>query len=68
MRKLYFLLPGTTRKFSGGGLWAELKTVNLTRQICAAEVVTYRQRETNHPFLEDILQHEELRDLSLIHI
>lgn len=55
MRKLYFLLPGTTGKFSGGGLWAELKTCALAKQICAAEVVTYRQREKDCAFLTDIL-------------
>ena len=55
MRKLYFLLPGTKGKFSGGGLWAELNTCALAQQICDAEIVTYRQRETEHHFLADIL-------------
>lgn len=55
MRKLYFLLPGTKGKFGGGGLWAELNTCALAQQICDAEIVTYRQRETEHPFLADIL-------------
>lgn len=55
MRKLYFLVPGTGGKFACGGLWAELKTLNLAQQICAAEVVTYRQREKDILFLEDVL-------------
>ena len=55
MRKLYFLVPGTTGKFGGGGLWAELNTCRLARQICRAEIVTYRQREKQHNFLTDIL-------------
>ena len=55
MRKLYFLVPGTTGKFGGGGLWAELNTCTLAQQICEAEVVTYRQRETQQAFLADIL-------------
>ncbi len=55
MRKLYFLLPGTTGKFACGGLWAELKTLKLTQQLCDAEVVTYRQRESAHLFLADLL-------------
>lgn len=55
MRKLYFLLPGTTSKFACGGLWAELKTLNLVQQVCAAEVVTYRQREPEHLWLNDLL-------------
>ncbi|MBW4669879.1 MAG: glycosyltransferase [Cyanomargarita calcarea GSE-NOS-MK-12-04C] len=55
MRKLYFLLPGTDGKFACGGLWAELKTFNLVRQICSADVVTYRQREEGKLFLDDLL-------------
>ena len=54
MRKLYFLLPGTKGKFGGGGLWAELKTIRLARQICDAEIVTYRQKEADYLFLDDI--------------
>ncbi|MEL7009631.1 MAG: glycosyltransferase [Cyanobacteria bacterium J06588_4] len=57
MRKLYFLVPGTTGKFGGGGLWAELNTCHLAQQICEAEVVTYRQREAHQTFLADILPH-----------
>lgn len=56
MRKLYFLLPGTGGKFACGGLWAELKTLRLAQQICSAEVVTYRQREKDTLFLDDLLQ------------
>ena len=56
MRKLYFLLPGTTREFACGGLWAELKTLKLAQQVCSAEVVTYRQREKDHLWLDDLLK------------
>ncbi|MEN9565524.1 MAG: hypothetical protein RLZZ69_720 [Cyanobacteriota bacterium] len=55
MRKLYFLVPGTTGKFGGGGLWAELNTCKLAQQVCEAEIVTYRQRESQQAFLGDIL-------------
>lgn len=55
MRKLLFLLPGTTERFFAGGLTAELKTLALAQQICSAEVVTYRQREANTLFLDDLL-------------
>ncbi len=55
MRKLLFLLPGTTKRFFAGGLTAELNTLKLTQQICEAEIVTYRQRETNTLFLDDLL-------------
>jgi glycosyltransferase involved in cell wall biosynthesis len=62
MRKLYFLLPGTDGKFACGGLWAELKTVNLVEQICSADVVTYRQREKGKLFIDDLLQEQNLND------
>ena len=62
MRKLYFLLPGTTGKFGGGGLWAELKIFNLAQQLCSAEIVTYRQRESNHLFLGNLLPSINLDD------
>jgi glycosyltransferase involved in cell wall biosynthesis len=61
MRTLYFLLPGLTRPFGGGGLWAELKTVQLARQICPVEIVTYRQREPDCLFLEDILTKDDFQ-------
>lgn len=60
MRSLYFLLPGTDAKFACGGLFAELKTLNIARQICHAEVVTYRQREDGKLFLDDILKQPDL--------
>jgi glycosyltransferase involved in cell wall biosynthesis len=56
MRKLYFLLPGTTNKFACGGLWAELKTLELVQKVCPAEIVTYRQREKEHLWLDDLLR------------
>jgi glycosyltransferase involved in cell wall biosynthesis len=57
MRKLLFLLPGTTQKFNCGGLFAELKTIELAKQICPVEIVTYRQREPDQLFLDDLLKH-----------
>ncbi|AUT04008.1 glycosyltransferase [Nostoc sp. CENA543] len=60
MRKLYFLVPGTGGKFACGGLWAELKAFKLAQQVCIAEVVTYRQREPDKPFLDDLLQEPNL--------
>lgn len=56
MRKLYFLLPGTSGKFACGGLWAELKTLKLAQQLCRADVVTYRQREKGTLFIDDLLE------------
>ncbi|MGB3138034.1 MAG: glycosyltransferase [Nodosilinea sp.] len=56
MRHLYFLVPGTGKRFVCGGLFAELKTLKLAQQLCAAEVVTYDQREPDTLFLDDLLQ------------
>lgn len=55
MRKLLFLLPGTTQPFFAGGLTAELNTLRLAQQVCEAAVVTYRQREKDTLFLDDVL-------------
>jgi glycosyltransferase involved in cell wall biosynthesis len=60
MRKLYFLVPGTGGKYACGGLWAELKTLDLASQICSAEVVTYRQREKETLFLDDLVKEKNL--------
>ena len=66
MRKLYFLVPGTSgAAFRGGGLFAELKTMALAREICEAAVVTYRQREAEHPFLADLLS-SSLRNCAFV--
>ena len=56
MRTLYFLLPGTTHPFGGGGLWVELKFAQLARQYCDVAIVTYRQREPEHLYLDDLLK------------
>jgi glycosyltransferase involved in cell wall biosynthesis len=62
MRKLYFLLPGLGGKFACGGLWAELKTVKLAQAVCDATVVTYKKREPDTLFLDDVLGKEKFTD------
>lgn len=66
MRKLYFLVPGTGGKFACGGLWAELKTLNLAKQVCSADVVTYRQREEGTLFIDDLLKEKNLDDVIFV--
>jgi glycosyltransferase involved in cell wall biosynthesis len=66
MRKLYFLVPGTDGKFACGGLWAELKTLDLAKQVCDAEVVTYRQREKATLFLDDLLTEKRLDNVIFV--
>jgi glycosyltransferase involved in cell wall biosynthesis len=62
MRNLYFLLPGTGKRYACGGLFAELKTMLLVQQFCPAAVVTYEQREPDTLFLDDLLQRPNLKD------
>ena len=66
MRKLRFLLPGTTKKFHCGGLFAELKTAELAKQLCPIEIVTYRQREPDRAFLDDLLKQPPQQDAIFI--
>jgi glycosyltransferase involved in cell wall biosynthesis len=66
LRKLYFLVPGTGGNFACGGLWAELKTLNLAKQVCSADVVTYRQREKDTLFLDDLLKEKNLDDVIFV--
>jgi hypothetical protein len=66
MRNLYFLLPGTGKRYACGGLFAELKTLKLAQQLCPAEVVTYAQREPDTLFLDDLLQRSTLADSILV--
>lgn len=65
MRKLYFLVPGCGGKFACGGLWAELKTLKLAQQFCSADVVTYRQREKDTLFIDDLLK-DKLDDVIFV--
>jgi len=66
IRKLYFLVPGTGGKFACGGLWAELKTLNLAKQICSADAVTYRQREKGTLFIDDLLKEKNLDNVIFV--
>ncbi|MEO3705061.1 glycosyltransferase [Trichormus azollae] len=66
MRKLYFLVPGTDRKFACGGLWAELNTFNLAQQVCSAELVTYRQKEKDKLFFDDLLRTQNLDNVIFV--
>ncbi|MEB3200498.1 MAG: glycosyltransferase family 1 protein [Synechococcaceae cyanobacterium] len=57
-RPLRFLVPGTGGRFRCGGLLVELQTARLTAALRPTEVVTYRQRQADHPFLADLLRRE----------
>ena len=53
-------MPGTTGRFRCGGLLVELQTARLLAGLGErpVEVVTYRQRESEHPFFDDLLGQE----------
>ncbi|MFM7550213.1 MAG: glycosyltransferase [Cyanobacteriota bacterium] len=53
-----FLVPGTTGRFRCGGLQVELQTARLVSRLRPTEIVTYRQRQADHPFLADLLRAE----------
>ena len=59
MRPLRFLVPGTTGRFRCGGLQVELQTARLTASLRPTELVTYRQRQADLPFLGDVLKGEK---------
>ena len=54
------MVPGTSGRFRCGGLLVELQTARLLAAMGErpVEVVTYRQREAEHPFLYDLLSRE----------
>jgi hypothetical protein len=58
VRPVRVLVPGTTGRFRCGGLLVELQTARLLSQLAPVQVVTYRQRQSDHPFLEDLLRAE----------
>ena len=59
LRPLRFLVPGTTGRFRCGGLQVEQQTARLTAALRPTQVVTYRQRQADLPFLGDLLKGEE---------
>ena len=54
------LVPGTGRRFRCGGLSVALQTARLLSRLRPTQVVTYRQRQPEHPFLDDLLQQEQV--------
>ena len=55
------LVPGTSKRFRCGGLSVELQTARLLSSLCATELVTYRERHQDHPFLDNLLSVEPPR-------
>ena len=57
-RLVRFLVPGTSGRFRCGGLSVELQTARLVASLCETEIVTYRERRDDAPFLDDLLRDE----------
>ena len=53
-----FLVPGTSARFRCGGLSVEQQTARLVESLCPTELVTYRERSPDHPYLDDCLRLE----------
>ena len=53
-----FLVPGTSARFRCGGLSVEQQTAQLVANLCQTELVTYRERSPDHPYLDDCLRDE----------
>lgn len=51
-------MPGTGGRFRCGGLQVELQTARLLEGLRPVELVTYRQRQPDRPFLADLLARE----------
>ena len=53
------LVPGTGTRFRCGGLSVALQTTRLLSRLLSTQLVTYRQRQSDHPFLDDLLQQDK---------
>ena len=58
MRRVFFLVPGTTDRYRCGGLSVALHTARLVNRLMPTDLVTYRTRQDDHLFLDDLLQQE----------
>ncbi len=65
MRKISFLVPGTTERFLCGGLNVELQASRLLQEKFPNKVVTYRNREENHAYLDDELKESISQDSTI---
>ena len=54
------LVPGTGTRFRCGGLSVALQTARLLSQLRPTQVVTYRQRQPDYLFLDDLLHQDEI--------
>ena len=63
--RIRVLVPGTGTRFRCGGLSVALQTARLLGALRPTDVVTYRERSSSHPFLDDLLREEPAPGLVL---
>ena len=56
------LVPGTNDRFRCGGLSVEKQTARLLSELRPTTLVTYKERNLQHPFLDDLLKEESVDD------
>ena len=59
------LVPGTGARYRCGGLSVALQTARILASLVTTEVVTYRERQEDHPYLDDLLKIKPQCDNSL---
>ena len=59
------LVPGTSSRFHCGGLSVAKQTVRLLSELKPTTLVTYRERNVQYPFIEDLLKEEPVDDKCL---
>lgn len=60
MRKIYFLFPGMN--LNVGGHLAQVKLLEVAKNLCPAEAVTYETQEEGTRFLNSILEQDDTRN------
>ena len=55
-QRIRVLVPGTGARFRCGGLSVALQTARILGGLVTTEVVTYRERQEDHPYLDDLLE------------
>ncbi len=59
------LVPGTGARFRCGGLSVALQTARILSGLVSTEIVTYRERQNSHSYLDDLLAINPRSDSSL---
>jgi glycosyltransferase involved in cell wall biosynthesis len=64
--RIYVLAPGTGPRWQGGAVLALIRMIPVFATTGTAQLVTYRDRQQDVPFLDDVLDSAGARDLFII--